>query len=97
MRQRVALERALIHDPRLVLLDEPFTGLDEASVAALVARLRGLRSQGALVVLATHDLDVAEGLFDEVVFIRDGRLVDARGGSAALRATYREVMEKARG
>ena len=48
-------------------------------------------------MLATHDLDVAEGLFDEVVFIRDGRLVDARGGSAALRATYREVMEKARG
>jgi heme exporter protein A len=95
MRQRVALERALIHDPRLVLLDEPFTGLDEASVAALVARLRGLRSQGAIVVLATHDLDVAEGLFDEVVFIRDGRMVDARGGSAALRATYREVMGKA--
>ncbi len=96
MRQRVALERALIHDPRLVLLDEPFTGLDEASVAALVARLRGLRAHGGIVVLATHDLDVAEGLFDEVVFIRDGRMVDARGGSAALRATYREVMEKAR-
>jgi hypothetical protein len=48
-------------------------------------------------VLATLDLDVAEGLFDEVVFIRDGRRVDARGGIAALRATYREAMEKARG
>ena len=96
MRQRVALERALIHEPRLVLLDEPFTGLDEASVGALVERLRGLRGQGAVVVLATHDLDVAEGLLDEVVFIREGRLVDARGGSAALRATYREVMGKAR-
>jgi heme exporter protein A len=64
MRQRVALERSLIHGPRLVLLDEPFTGLDDASTAALVARLRGLRQEGAIVVLATHDLYLAEGLLD---------------------------------
>jgi ABC-type multidrug transport system ATPase subunit len=94
MRQRVALERALIHNPRLMLLDEPFTGLDEASVAALIARLRGLRAQGAIVVLATHDLDVAEGLFDQVVFIRDGRIVDTMAGSDALRATYRAAMTR---
>jgi len=94
MRQRVALERALIHHPRLLLLDEPFTGLDEASVGALIQRLRGLRGQGNIVVLATHDLDVAEGLFDQVVFIRDGRMVDARAGSEALRATYRTVMTR---
>jgi heme exporter protein A len=92
MRQRVALERALIHHPRLLLLDEPFTGLDEASVAALLRRLRGLRDAQAIVVLATHDLDVAEGLFDQVVFIRDGRMVQTVAGSEALRATYRRVM-----
>jgi ABC-type multidrug transport system ATPase subunit len=92
MRQRVALERALIHHPGLLLLDEPFTGLDEASVGALIRRLRDLRSQRTIIVLATHDLDVAEGLFDRVVFIRDGRLVETRTGSEALRATYRRVM-----
>jgi ABC-type multidrug transport system ATPase subunit len=92
MRQRVALERALIHDPRLALLDEPFTGLDDASAAALVARLRALREAGAIVILATHDLDLAEGLLDEAVFLRDGRMVDVRSRPDALRATYRAVM-----
>jgi heme exporter protein A len=96
MRQRVALERALIHHPRLLLLDEPFTGLDEASVAALVRRLHELREQHAIVVLATHDLDVADGLFDQVVFIRDGKVVGAQTGSGALRSTYRSVMTRSR-
>ena len=92
MRQRVALERSLIHGPRLVLLDEPFTGLDDASTAALVARLRGLRDEGAIVVLATHDLDLAEGLLDEALFLRDGRMVDAVARPDALRSTYRSIM-----
>jgi heme exporter protein A len=92
MRQRVALERALIHRPRLLLLDEPFTGLDEASVGALLRRLRELREEQAIVVLATHDLDVAEGLFDQAVFIRGGRMMETTTGSAALRSTYRRVM-----
>ena len=92
MRQRVALERSLIHGPRLVLLDEPFTGLDDASAAALVARLRGLREAGAIVVLATHDLDLAEGLLDRALFLRDGRMVDAVARPDALRSTYRSIM-----
>jgi heme ABC exporter ATP-binding subunit CcmA len=96
MRQRVALERALVHDPRLLLLDEPFTGLDDASLAALVTRLRELRRHGAIVILATHDLDIAEGLFDQVVLIRDGRMVERMQGSDALRDAYRSAMEKAR-
>jgi heme ABC exporter ATP-binding subunit CcmA len=92
MRQRVALERALIHRPRLVLLDEPFTGLDDASAAALVARLRALRAEGAIVVLATHDLDLADGLLDSAVFLRDGRMVDTIARPDALRSTYRSIM-----
>jgi ABC-type multidrug transport system ATPase subunit len=92
MRQRVALERALIHNPRLVLLDEPFTGLDDASAAALIARLRSLRDAGAIVVLATHDLDLAEGLLDHAVFLRDGRMVHSVERPEQLRATYRSVV-----
>jgi heme exporter protein A len=94
MRQRVALERALIHGPRLVLLDEPFTGLDDASTAALVARLQGLRESEAIVVLATHDLDLAEGLLDTALFLRDGRLAEAVARPDSLRSTYRTIMRR---
>ncbi len=92
MRQRVALERALIHDPRLVLLDEPFTGLDDASAAGFVARLQALRHGGAIVVLATHDLDLADGLLDQALFLRNGRAVDAVTNPDGLRAAYRSVI-----
>ena len=94
MRQRVALERALIHGPRLLLLDEPFTGLDDASTAALVARLNALRQRGTIVILATHDLDVADGLLDHAVFLRDGRMMESVARPEALRSTYRTVMAR---
>jgi len=92
MRQRVALERALIHDPRLALLDEPFTGLDDASTEALLGRLKALRDSGAIVILATHDLDLAEGLLDSALFLRDGRIVETMATPGALRSTYRSVI-----
>jgi heme ABC exporter ATP-binding subunit CcmA len=94
MRQRVALERALIHRPRLLLLDEPFTGLDDASAAALTARLRSLKKDGAMIVLATHDLDLAEGMFDRAVFLREGRMLAVIDRPDALRSIYRDVMSR---
>ena len=94
MRQRVALERALIHRPRLLLLDEPFTGLDDASAAALAARFALLKQAGTIVVVATHDLDLAEGMFDHAVFLREGRMLDMIDRPSALRSTYREVMTR---
>lgn len=94
MRQRLALERALIHRPKLLLLDEPFTGLDDASGLALLTRLRALRDSGAIIVLATHDLDLAGDLLDRAIFLRDGRMVDSAGKPEALRAMYRQVMAK---
>ncbi|MFN2446245.1 MAG: heme ABC exporter ATP-binding protein CcmA [Vicinamibacterales bacterium] len=92
MRQRLALERALVHVPRLVLLDEPFTGLDQASAAALVARLRGLQDRGAIILLATHDLDVAEGLLSRALFLRSGRLVGRDEESTSLRSRYQAAI-----
>jgi len=97
MRQRVALERALIHGPRLLLLDEPFTGLDDASASALVARLRELRTGGAIVIVATHDLELAEQLLDHALFLRDGRPVASIPRPDRLRAVYQDVMTRPQG
>ena len=81
--------RALLHDPRLLLLDEPFTGLDDASVAALVARLRELRGAGLILVVVTHDLDVAEQLLDKVAVLKEGRLVAFDDAHGKIREHYR--------
>ncbi|MEP7116588.1 MAG: ABC transporter ATP-binding protein [Acidobacteriota bacterium] len=95
MRQRVALERALLHGPRLLLLDEPFTGLDQASTAALVARLRDEQARGVITILATHDLDVVDGLLSEVLFLRAGRRVTGAAADGSLRERYREALHPA--
>ena len=86
MRQRIGLERALIGSPRLVLLDEPFTGLDEASSQALLTRLTGLREGGAIVLLSTHDPARVADLLDAAVVLRGGRLVAHLPGGADLAA-----------
>jgi ABC-type multidrug transport system ATPase subunit len=92
MRQRLALERALLHDPRLVLLDEPFTGLDDASTRALVERLRQCRGLGRIVILTTHDLDVVDGVIDRAIVLRDGRLAASTTACTGLREWYRSAL-----
>lgn len=92
MRQRLALERALIHDPRLVLLDEPFTGLDDEASRALAARLASLKQRGAIVLLATHDLEAIEPLVDRVALLRDGQLVAVDTPRGSLRDQYRRLV-----
>ena len=92
MRQRLALERALMHAPRLVLFDEPFTGLDDRAVSLVSDRLRHLAATGAIVVLATHDLDLADGLVTRVVLVRDGRLIADEPAASGLRARYRSAV-----
>lgn len=60
MQQRVSIARAIVHQPTILLLDEPYTGLDAAGAAALTGMLRALRAQGATMVLVTHNIE--EGL-----------------------------------
>jgi len=92
MRQRVALERALLHDPTLILLDEPFTGLDQDSTRALVERLRDRQRAGRLIVLATHDLDVVDGLLTRALFLINGKQsIDPQSGGS-LRNRYRQAV-----
>jgi heme exporter protein A len=91
MRQRLAIERALVHDPRLVLLDEPFTGLDDVSATALTRRLRALRAAGHILLVTTHDLEAVEGVVDRAVLLSQGRLVPLEEGPDPLRARYRRA------
>ena len=95
LRQRLALERALLHDPRLVLLDEPFTGLDDDSSTRLAARLAALRDRGAIVIMATHEIERAEPLVDVTACLRDGRLRPIGPGPGTLRDRYRDALQEA--
>jgi ABC-type multidrug transport system ATPase subunit len=92
MRQRLGLERALLHEPRLVLFDEPFTGLDDRSVTIVVDRLRRLAAAGAIVIVATHDLDLADGLVTRVAVVRDGKLICDEPAAEGLRRHYRVLV-----
>ncbi len=74
-RQRVAVARALVHAPRLLLLDEPTTGLDPVSAEKLVGVVREEAARGATVVVVTHDLIFAEALKAEVLVLERGRRV----------------------
>ena len=94
MRQRLALERALLHRPRLVLLDEPFTGLDDRAVRIVSDRLRQLAADGAIVLVATHDLDLADGLITRMTIVRSGRLLADLPASGGIRQQYRLAVEK---
>ena len=85
MQQKIAITRALLHDPPLLLLDEPTTGLDPASKRQVQAFLEELRAeQGTTILLTTHDMDEAERLAPRIGFLARGRLV-AEGGANALK------------
>lgn len=75
MRRRVDVALAVAHDPKMLFLDEPSSGLDIEGKQEVWNAIRSLRSQGRTVVLTTHDMDEAVSLADEVGIIKDGRLV----------------------
>jgi heme exporter protein A len=72
--QRVSLARAFLHDPRFLLLDEPFTGLDAASTASLEELLRGLHEQGKGLIFSTHDFEQGKAIARRLVKLEGGRV-----------------------
>lgn len=97
MAQRLSIARALVQDPPLLLLDEPFSGLDRRAGDRLSARLRRLRSEGRAILLVTHDLLRASEIADAALILLSGRIVHRAEGRAlersALEATYAEVLD----
>ena len=85
-RQRVALAQAFLHDPAVLVLDEPMVGLDPIAQRSLGERLRALAARGSAVLLTTHQLSQAEELATEAGLLFDGRLL-ARGAPGALRTS----------
>jgi sodium transport system ATP-binding protein len=84
-RVKTAIARALVHDPRNVVLDEPTNGLDVMATRALREFLRGLKAEGRCILLSTHLMQEVAALCDRIVIIAHGRVV-ADGTPAALRA-----------
>jgi heme exporter protein A len=75
MQQRVSVARAIVHEPSVLLADEPFTGLDAAGATALTGMLGDLRDSGATIVIVTHNLDEALAICTSAAIMRDGHLV----------------------
>ena len=87
MRRRLLLARALMHEPRLVILDEHTAGVDFELRMELWAYIRRLHGEGTTILLTTHYLEEAEELCEEIALIRGGRLL-ARDSAAGLRDTF---------
>jgi len=96
MKQRVSVARATVHDPTVILADEPFTGLDASGARALSTLLGELRESGAAVVLVTHNIEEGLSLATHAAIMHRGRLVrtDSRSAldPAEYAASYRELV-----
>jgi ABC-2 type transport system ATP-binding protein len=97
MQQKLAIAVALVHEPRLLLLDEPTLGLDVEASQTVKSLVRQIAAEGRAILLTTHQLDVAEELSDRVAIIRKGRIIAEEPTQALLRqfssATYRVQVE----
>ena len=96
MKQKLAIIGALIHAPRLILMDEPFVGLDPKATHQLKELMREMCREGCAIFFSTHVLDVAEKLCDKVAIIKDGKLIRAGGmdevkGDTSLERVFLEL------
>lgn len=99
MKQKLALISALMHEPKLLLLDEPFVGLDPKASHLLKIEMRELCRQGSAIFFSTHVLEVAEKLCDKIAIIKNGKLIRAGEteevrGDASLEEVFLELAEE---
>jgi ABC-type multidrug transport system ATPase subunit len=76
MRQRISLARALLHDPKILLLDEPFSNVDIRSAREMVRLLASMRDRSKTVFVVTHQASLLEGTADEFVWMESGQIVN---------------------
>lgn len=88
MRQKILIAAAVLHDPRLVILDEPFSGLDVSAARVLKAFVRALADDGKMVVFSSHGLEVVEQVCSRVLILKDGRIC-GHDSVANLRSTLK--------
>ena len=96
MKQKLAIISALLHDPKLILMDEPFVGLDPKASHTLKLLMREICDQGGAIFFSTHVLEVAEKLCDKVAIIKEGKLIKSGTmeevkGDASLEAVFLEL------
>jgi heme exporter protein A len=94
MQQRLAIARAVLHRPRLLLLDEPYNALDAQAVARVQELLRQLSGEGHTVVISTHDLPRGFELCDEIAIQRRGRIVDQITTSQNTLSTFSQLYSR---
>ncbi|MBL8899602.1 MAG: ABC transporter ATP-binding protein [Planctomycetes bacterium] len=90
MRQRMKLAQAILHDPEVLLLDEPFNGLDPVQRKAVIDLVRGLGTSGRAVLLASHVLHEVESITDRILLLREGKLL-AEGTIKELRDHFADI------
>jgi ABC-type multidrug transport system ATPase subunit len=76
MRQRMSLARAILHDPKILLLDEPFSNVDVHSAGEMVGLLRNMRDAGKTIFVVTHQAALLEGVADEFIWMQAGQIID---------------------
>ena len=96
MKQKLAIISAWLHDPKLIIMDEPFVGLDPVAAHTLKTMMREHCDNGGAIFFSTHVLEVAEKLCDKVAIIKNGRLItsgdmDTVKGDASLEAVFLEL------